>query len=265
MARFRVGCVPYVNATPLIYSFVTNPSSPVEVVFDVPSRLPALHAQGRIDAMLVSSVDALRHKGAEVVGGVCIGSNGPVASVRMFSRVPFAEIKTLALDESSMTSNALAKTLLLEKYNCEPKTLKLEPNLETMLDLCDAAVVIGDKGMVAEYTGARIMDLGEAWSDTYGLPFVWAMWTGYRSIDPELARLLQTAMDPAAEIDSAVIEFAAENSGWPQSLVKQYLTSCVQFEFGKAQEKGLKQFGRKLVENGLLESVSLPTILAPAS
>lgn len=264
MSRYRVGCVPYVNAAPLIYRFVSDPSSPVDVVFDVPSRLPAQHAAGKTDAMLVSSIDALTNPGAEVVGGLCIGSDGPVASVRLFSRVPFGEIKSLALDESSMTSNALAKIILLEKYNCQPQTLKIEPDLKTMLGVCDAAVVIGDKGMVADSPGSRVMDLGEAWTDTFGVPFVWAMWTSHRPIEPELAQLLQTAMDPKAEIGQGVIEYAAKESGLPTDLVRQYLSTCVRFEFGKRQAAGLRLFGEKLVENGFLGKSHFPSILSLA-
>ena len=110
-ARFRVGCVPYVNARPLVACF-DQPNEFVEGVYDVPSRLPALLDSGEVDAILVSSIEYLRREDLVVIGEVGIMSNGPVASVRMLSKVPLEEIQTLALDESSMTSNMLAQIIL---------------------------------------------------------------------------------------------------------------------------------------------------------
>jgi len=262
MPKFRVGCVPYVNAAPLIWQFINQgKESPVEVIFDVPSRLPQLHEAGKIDAMLVSSIDSLRIPNAQVVAGVCIGSNGPVESVRLFSRVPFQKIESLALDQSSMTSNALAKIILKEQFGITPKYLALEPNLNVMLDLCDAAVIIGDNGMVAEYPDAHILDLGQAWSDAYHAPFVWALWTSYRPINPELAYLLQLPIFEYQETMHQVFDYAAETSGWDYNLVKRYLTNCVRFDFQEEQKQALQLFANKLVQNNILPVSHYPKII----
>ncbi|MFM9872838.1 MAG: menaquinone biosynthetic enzyme MqnA/MqnD family protein [Fimbriimonadaceae bacterium] len=262
MPKFRVGCVPYVNAAPLIWHFVNQGNqSPIEVIFDVPSKLPHLHESGKIDAMLVSSIDSLKQPSAEVVAGVCIGSNGPVESVRLFSRVPFERVESLALDQSSMTSNALAKIILKEQFGITPKYLALEPNLNVMLDLCDAAVIIGDNGMVAEYPDAHILDLGQAWTDAYHAPFIWALWTSYRPINPELASLLQQPILDYPETMHQVFDYAAETAGWDYNLVKRYLTNCVRFEFGEPQHKSLQLFATKLVQNKVLPVTHFPKIV----
>lgn len=91
MPAYRVGCVPYVNALPLVVGLAEDD---VEVVFDVPSRLATLLDAGEVQAALVSSIEALRRPGARVVDGIGIGSFGPVESVRLFSKVPYGMIQT---------------------------------------------------------------------------------------------------------------------------------------------------------------------------
>ena len=94
MTRYTVGCVSYVNAIPLVEMFEEmGAASPVRVLYDVPSRLPALLESGEADAIFVSSVDGLRVADCRLAEGVCI-----VKSVRLFSKVPPAEIQKLALD-----------------------------------------------------------------------------------------------------------------------------------------------------------------------
>jgi predicted solute-binding protein len=173
-ARFRVGCVPYVNARPLVACF-DQPNELVEVVYDVPSRLPALLDSGEVDAILVSSIEYLRRDDLVIAADVGIMSNGPVASVRMLSKVPLEEIKTLALDESSMTSNMLAQIILAER-GVRPSLVTMEPDQAAMLAACDACVLIGDKGLEADGTGLVDVDLGAAWTELTGEPFVWALW-----------------------------------------------------------------------------------------
>lgn len=152
-----------------------QPNEFVEVVYDVPSRLPALLDSGEVDAILVSSIEYLRRDDLELVADVGIMSNGPVASVRMLSKVPLEEIQTLALDESSMTSNMLAQIILAER-GVRPALVTMEPDQAAMLAACDACVLIGDKGLEADGTGLVDVDLGAAWTEMTGKPFVWAVW-----------------------------------------------------------------------------------------
>lgn len=182
-ARFRVGCVPYVNARPLVACF-DQPNEFVEVVYDVPSRLPALLDSGEVDAILVSSIEYLRREDLVVIGEVGIMSNGPVASVRMLSKVPLREIQTLALDESSMTSNMLAQIILAER-GVRPSLVTMEPDQAAMLAACDACVLIGDKGLEADGTGLVDIDLGAAWTELTGESFTWAVWLARADKFPE--------------------------------------------------------------------------------
>lgn len=248
MTSFRVGCVPYVNAIPLAMPFV-RPDSNIEVRFDVPSRLPSLLDSGEAQAILVSSFDALTQANRRMGRRVCIGSFGPVESVRLFSKVPFEKICSLALDQSSMTSNSLAQIVLAESLDCRPSTCKMAPDLNSMLEGNDACVLIGDIGMAADGTGLHVLDLGEAWTDLTGLPFVWAAWVGRDEFSAELADQLGSALEQGFGVDDWV-QAAVTQSGWEEEVARRYFGSTMRYEFTHEMETGLKLFQSKLANHG---------------
>lgn len=295
-ARYRLGCVPYVNARPLVYWLESlGDASPVEVVYQVPSRLPALLDEGSADAVLVSSYEAYARLGARIAEGVCIASDGAVESVRLFSKVPLEAIQTLALDASSLTSNRLAQILLAERYGLKPEVKTLAPSLSEMLAEADACVLIGDIGMSASGEGLHVLDLGEAWTAHTGLPFVWALWVGGERLTPELAGLLNAArlmsyvgrnpdqgmqglrrslfaplvasLDPRPVDGHAqrdrVVAHASERSGWDPADARRYLTETIIFDLGDRAWQGFLEYGRKLKEHGFLATVVEPMGVSP--
>lgn len=264
---YRVGCVPYVNAKPLIAAFAERPAGSVvdqpgvEVLLDVPSRLPAMLDSGEVQAVLASSYDALTTPGRRIVWGVCIGSFGPAASVRMFSKVPFAEIKSLALDQSSLTSNHLAQVLLRETYNCAPQAAPMPPDLEAMLSSNDAAILIGDNGMMTAGDGLHILDLGQAWTELTGLPFVWAVWIGNQDLDPFLAKELTDAYQWWLERRGDLIPDISEASGWPLEVAATYLEQTMHYRFGQLEWAGLMRNRDLLVKHGFAHEQLTPAVV----
>lgn len=255
-----------------------QPNEFVEVVYDVPSRLPALLDSGEVDAILVSSIEYLRREDLVIAADVGIMSNGPVASVRMLSKVPLEEIRTLALDESSMTSNMLAQIILAEQ-GVRPSLLTMEPDQTAMLAACDACVLIGDKGLEADGTGLVDIDLGAAWTELTGEQFVWALWLAKRgqSFDyNELRDYLKHAntfsgivrihctLDLASDnVENTTIEDrgpaltwvfseAASRSGWSFEKVEDYLTHNVRY--AGEMHRSLAAFQARLQGHNLLSS-----------
>lgn len=271
MPQFTVGCVPYVNAIPLVWHFEKlGKESPVKVIYDIPSKLPELLDSNQAQAILVSSIDAIRTPNRTIANGVCIGSNGPVESVRLFSRVPFGLIQTLALDASSMTSNRLAQIILQENYGSRPQTLAMPPDIEKMLDVCDACVLIGDNGMTAQYPGTRVLDLGEAWTDTTGLPFVWAYWTGTQnSLNPTLVNHLnqayQETLTEQKTFKPEVIQYAAQKANWTEQTTSAYLHNCIRFPLDASAHKGLQTYKQKLISTHLIPEAFPAQIISPTA
>jgi chorismate dehydratase len=256
---YTVGCVPYVNARPLVHFFdELGEDSPVQVVYDVPANLPKLLQHGQAQAILVSSIEALQNPERRAVESVGICTEGPAESVRLFSKRPFDQIQSVALDQSSMTSNALCQILLTEKFGIQPFTRAEPPNLQIMLQQYDAALLIGDAGYEANSEGLHVLDLGQAWSQMSGLPFVWALWVGKEQLSSVLSLHLLTSMVwGLSNLDEVVIE-AAERNQWPHERCEHYLLRTMKYEVGDREIQGLQLFGELIVRHRLATQASSP-------
>lgn len=248
----RVGCVPYLNAYPLVAR--TN----LDVHYAVPTELPPLLANREVAAILVSSIVGLRTPSARVVHGACVGSNGPVFSVRLFSKMPFGDIRSLALDQSSMTSNTLAQILLKELHRVSPDAKPEPPDLDAMLEKHDAAILIGDNGMRAEGSGLHIMDLGEAWTNWTGLPFVWAMWLGGQDLTTDIASHLIQAREEALGDMEPIIGEAVLRFGFTEEVTRNYLTKTMTYDFDARHEAALRVFGEFALAHGVITEMCMP-------
>src|ERR1043165_8688671 len=111
MNSVRIGAVSYLNTKPLVYR-LREIAPQMQLIFDLPSRLADGLASGKYDVALIPSIEFFRHRGYEIVSNACIACQGPVLSVKLFSRVAAKKIRTLALDEGSRTSAALVQILL---------------------------------------------------------------------------------------------------------------------------------------------------------
>ena len=296
MRMYTVGSVPYLNARPLV-RYLHDPSCrlPVKVVYEVPSKLPALLETGEADAVLASSIEALTVPDRKVAGGLCIASNGPVRSVRLFSKVPPKDIRTLALDQSSLTSNALAKIVLAERYGARPLSAPQPPDLKEMLSNHDACILIGDIGMRTDGTGLHILDLGGEWKKLTGLPFVWALWIGAKNLTPELTGMLNVARvmsflgAPSSsspsdrqknivrkllgpfEFDEQIavqrtgqLAAISAESGWTVDQVRRYLCETIVFDLGEKELFGLREFQKWLLRHGYSEANHYPELVESA-
>jgi chorismate dehydratase len=252
VAKYTVGSVPYLNAKPLVKPLLwSGDASLVSVEFDMPSKLPEMLEQGRAQAILVSSISAITDPEATVADGLSISTQGEVLSVRLFSKVPFPQIRTLAEDQSSMTSNALAKILLAEFYHVFPDSRPMAPSGEEMLSECDACLMIGDNGMRFDAGDLHVMDLGKAWHELTGLPFVWAVWKGNHTLTEELVGLLQGSLATSLENKERVVEESAIETGFSREECRHYLADIMDYRLTDAHVKGLHEYGRLLTKHSL--------------
>lgn len=239
-APFRLGSVPYLNAVPLTAGIEHG------CVFLPPSRLAAeLHA-GRLDAALVSVTEVLFHDGHDVLDGAAIASRGPVASVFLAHREPLGQMRTVFLDPASCTSVNLLRVLLAERG--------LAPEFRLLADTADAArhdnvLLIGNPAIAfrrAPHDHA-LWDLGEAWDQLMGLPFVYAVWALRRGAPPELrARLLMAKAAGMAAIPRTV----AERTEYDADFRRAYLGGHIRYDLGDAEKAGLERFVELLVRHG---------------
>src|SRR5215471_17764952 len=169
MTKLRVGAVNYLNSKPLIER-LTDFAPNIDLTLDLPSRLADRMAAGELDVGLIPVVEFLRGDGYSCISNIAIGSRGPVLSVTLFSRVPWAEIRSVALDDGSRTSSALAQILLRERYSVNPAVRPLALDATADQSESDAVLLIGDRAMKACLPGFRYaFDLGEEWLRWTGL------------------------------------------------------------------------------------------------
>ncbi len=263
VSRHVVGCVPYINARPLVRQFADT--GEVQVIYDVPSKLPALLDSGEAEAVLASAFDAISTPGRAIANGVSVGSQGAIESVRLFSKVPFSEISSLALDASSLTSNALARGILSEVYRATPTITSALPDLVEMLTHSDAAVLIGDKGMAADGTGLQVLDLGQAWTDLTSLPFVWAVWIGKENLSPDLVGLLNAAARWGENHSQLIAKESADETGIAEDACLHYLADVMDHRLTDDHLRGLKTYRDLLLKHGLLNVELFPRIVNAAT
>jgi chorismate dehydratase len=240
----RLGAVSYLNVRPLVYGLEQTPDV-ATLRFDVPSVCARLLEEGEIDLGMVPSITLVDRSEDRIVPGVCIGSDGPVASVALFSRRPVREVRSVALDTSSRTSAALTRILCARRFEISPTFIPHAPDLEAMLARTDAALLIGDPALFADYRalGAVKIDLGAEWTDMTGLPFVWAFWAGRpdAATPAVVRRLQQAAGDGMAHSDEIADAYCVGHPG-RQAVARRYLRDNLMFRMSARAMQGLETY-----------------------
>jgi len=249
----RIGAVSYLNSKPLVED-LSGLLPTADVSLDYPSHLADDLAAGRIDVGLIPSVEAFRDPDYEILSDACVATRGPVHSVKLYSRVHPGFIKTLALDEGSRTSAALARIMLHERFGVTPELRPLPLGKNVEHSDADAIVVIGDRAMkpVAQ-TFETVWDLGEEWAEWTGLPFVFAMWVGRSgtSFGEEIVRGLAESRDLGVSRFETIAGRESTKLGIPVEEAEKYLKENLHFRLGSAEQSGLRLFQQLAVQNGL--------------
>jgi chorismate dehydratase len=255
MDTLRVGAVNYLNSKPLVER-LTQFAPNIQLSLDLPSRLADRMAAGQLDVGLIPVIEFFRGDKYSFIPNIAIGSRGPVLSVTLFSRVPWAEIRTVALDEGSRTSAALTQLILRKRYGVHPQVRPL-PIQACPEDVpTDAVLLIGDRAMRACLPGFRYAyDLGEEWTAWTGLPMVYAVWAIRRGV--ELGATEQ-AFHQAKEYGLAhagvIAQREAAMLGLDAGYCRRYLETVIRFDLGPSELAGLKRYRDLASELGFLIS-----------
>jgi chorismate dehydratase len=242
MKVVRLGAVDYLNARPLVYGLEMR-SDQFLLRFDVPSKCAALLHEGSIDVGMIPSIEYLRGPEYRVVPGVGIVSEGPVASVALFSTKPVERIESIAADTSSRTSNALLRVLCIEHFGIDPAFEPMPPDPGLMLRRHDAALLIGDPALFldADAFGVTKVDLGEEWTAMSGLPFVWAFWAGRPgALTPGAVDALLAARDAGVAASDAIA--TAYCGPLRAARGRAYLRDNIRYTLGEREELALSSF-----------------------
>lgn len=229
----RIGCVPYLNARPLLEGLG------YPVTERVPAQLETLFLEGKLDAALLSSVDVLTMPYAEVVDGISISCWGPVQSVLLAYSGELSDLRSVELDPSSHTSNFLAKIVLGEFHGLEVEYV----HLKERKSIIPPAVIIGDPALSlskrTSHSGLKFLDLGEEWVRHTGLPFVFAMWA-LRTDYPN-KKELATQLRRSKREGLGVITRISAGTSDPE-FTKSYLGGSIRYDLGAEEKRGLECF-----------------------
>jgi chorismate dehydratase len=253
----RAGAVSYLNSKPLIENW-TSLAPQAALSLDLPSRLADGLGQAEYDVALIPSVEYFSNPGYVILSDACIACHGPVWSVKVVFRVPPRNVRTLALDEGSRTSAALAKVLLRERLGITPilKPFPIRAPIESIS--ADALVVIGDRAMhLSEKPWTEVWDLGQEWITDTGLPFVFAMWVARPDfVNPALASALSQIRDAGVAAASEIADREAGKYGLTHDAVLKYFQQHLHFQLGERERRGLAEFRRRAARLGLVPTAA---------
>lgn len=241
LAPFRVGSVPYLNAVPLTRGLEE------QIVFLPPSALATKLRAGELDAGLVSVTEVLFNDRYDILDGIAVASLGEVQSVLLAHRMPLAEMKEVFRDTASLTSFTLSRVLLAER-GLYPEFKPLSSYArETMPD---NVLLIGDQALdfLRGPHDHQIWDLGAAWFELTGLPFVYAAWALRRGVDNDhLRRRLREAKDFGMDTLDSIISSRSE---YDYAFRKDYLSWHIHYHLGSDEKRGLTKFVELLRKHG---------------
>jgi chorismate dehydratase len=243
-----VGAVSYLNTKPLLYGIQRSAIiRDIELTIDYPSRIASMLLHDEIDMGLVPVAVIPQMTEYFINGDYCIGSNGPVASVCLFSEVPLEKIERVLLDYQSRTSVQLAKILLKQHWKLNPELVDAGRDFRWQISNTTAGVIIGDRALEQRAISAHRYDLGEAWKAMTGLPFVFAAWISNKPLEKDFIDEFNAANKMGLEQIGAVV---AEN---PYQLfnLQEYFTKYLDYRLDDPKRKGLERF---LDEMRLLQS-----------
>ena len=238
--KIRVGIVNYLNTKPLIYGLEKPPiSNQIELVGDYPARVAEMLLKGEIDVGLIPVAVIPQLPSYHIVGNYCIGTEGEIASVALFSEVPMQEIEQVYLDYQSRTSVALLKFLMKEYWGISPAIIQAEnEDYRSLIKGTTAGLVIGDRALEQRKISTFIYDLGSEWKKITGLPFVFAAWVSIKELPAEFVRLFDEANAMGLE---HIDEIIAENS-YTLFDLKKYYTLHLSYHLDEKKKKGMKRF-----------------------
>jgi len=261
MRRLRISAISYLNTAPLMWDFEHGEAGcQFDISYTLPSACARALAEGTADIGIIPAAAYAQIPGLQVLPDIAIASRRAVRSILLVSKVPIDNVRTVALDKSSLTSVALAKVLFQKWFGGGRKFTPMEPNIDKMLAEHDAGLVIGDPALKIDRTRYRTLDLAEEWIRYTGKPFVFAFW-GVRSAalteaDPtlDLATIFRDSRDHGLEpasLDQIGREWAPR-LGSSEDEVRAYLTENIHYQLDAACLEGLQLFYRYAAEIGAL-------------
>ena len=242
----KISAVSYLNTIPFIHGLKQSELiKTIDLQLDYPSICADKLINGTVDFALVPVAVIPKLKEAYIISDYCIGANGSVDTVCLYSDVPIEEIESIALDYQSRTSVALLRILFKEYWQLNPELKKANVGFEDNIKGKHAALVIGDRAFALNTKHAYIYDLSAIWKEMTGLSFVFAAWVANTKLPQDFIISFNTALEKGlSDIDMAL---AIEGDSYPNCKnPEDYLNNKISYNLDVEKQKGMELFLRKI-------------------
>lgn len=263
----RISIVQYLNTAPLVCGFTHGPlRGKYELTFTVPSQCAEELRTGAADLAIIPAIEYERIKGLVVLPGLCIASKKTVRSLLLISKVPLANVKRIALDRSSRSTQALTRILCAKHWQIAPEFFQADPDLGAMLERADAALLIGDPALRVALTGTAgleksgaklyVYDIVEEWRAMTNLPAVLAIWAGRpEAITKEVVADFQASLAFGMQHLDEISVDAAKELKLPVAELRKYLADNIDYRLDDENWRGLRRYFDLAAEIGLIDGV----------
>jgi predicted solute-binding protein len=242
----RVCAVSYLNTVPLVWGFQHDPA--LQGIFDLRFALPSFCAQqlasGEADIGILPVIETARQS-LDYFRGTGIACHGPVRTILLISKVPYSQIRTLAVDSGSRTSVMLSRVILAERFGATPRVFAHPANMEAMLAQADAALIIGDPALHIDPATIpyNCLDLGGEWVSMTGLPMVFAVWSARRElISDRYAQAFRESCRYGLDQMDDIVREQSPIRQVPPELTRAYLTKHIVFELEDRDYEGMRRY-----------------------
>ncbi len=233
--------VSYLNTRPLLLGMEQSPfKERIELMKDYPAQIAQALLDDTIDIGLVPVAVMPLLKHPQLVSKYVIGTEGEVASVALFSQVPMDQIEKVYLDYQSRTSVQLVKLLFGQYWKKEVAFLTATEGYMDKISGTTAGVIIGDRALASLNLFEHIYDLGSAWKQYSGLPFVFAAWVANKPIPLDFMEAFDAANGYGLSHLEDVIALIPVNEQVYD--LHKYYTENISYELTPEKREGLARF-----------------------
>ena len=244
--KYKLSLVSYLNTIPFIYGLKQYElDKKLDISLDIPSVCAEKLLSKKVDIGLVPIVVLKELEDAQIISDYCIGANGAVDTVCLFSDVSCDAVEGILLDYQSRTSVELLKILLKEYWRVSPKLIESNENYETQISGKIAGLIIGDRAFHFHDKFKYAYDLSDIWKQITRLPFVFACWIANKELDEGFKKEFNNALKFGVENIEGAIKSAADIYSHCKN-PQDYLNNNISYLLDEDKRKGMELFLQKI-------------------
>jgi chorismate dehydratase len=280
LQKLRISIVQYLNTAPLVWGFTNGPlAGKYDLSFTVPSQCAEALRTGAADIAIIPAIEYQRIPDLVVLPDLAIASQNRVRSLLIVAKKPIEQVRSIALDRSSRSTQALTRILAAEHWKINTEFFETEPNLSAMLERADAALLIGDPALrisiAVEKKSAvgpqgravcqaatlgissaeifHVYDVVGEWRKFSSLPAVMAVWAARPEVfTTELLADFAASRNFGLTQIAAICQEAARELELPQPALESYLRQNIDFSLGEENRRGLERYFHEAAKLGLI-------------